>query len=94
MQGRLRFGGRTDGKLKFSVVGLDVIGHPSFFETLSEQLRHLLNAAIETIAFPIIFTLRVAARSTATGLPPHLSFAGDLVLVIQAKSKRAAFLTD
>ena len=84
----------TDGERKFSVVGLDVIGHPSFLEALSEQLRHLLNAAIKTIAFPVIFTLRVAARSTATGFPSHLSFAGDLVLAIQAKSKRVAFLTN
>ena len=72
----------------------EVCGIGSILQTLSKKVELLLHPILETIAFTIILTSRVAALSTTTHLHTDFSATIDFTRCIDFEEKAVALLTE
>jgi len=72
----------------------EVCGIGSIFQTLSKKVELLLHLFLETIAFTIILTSRVAALSTTTHLHTDFSATIDFTRCFDFEMKAVALVTE
>ena len=87
--------GDSDVQIRSKFFDIDKMSRKgSIFQTLSKKVELLLHPILETIAFTIVGTSRVAALSTTTHLHTDFSATVDFTRRIDFEVKAVALITE
>ena len=87
--------GDSDAQIRSKFFDIDEVCRiSSIFQSLSEKVELLLHPILETIAFTIVDTSRVAALSTTTHLHTDFSATIDFTRRIDFEVKAVALVTE